>query len=45
MYEGGWVLCWRMQGNRIVFKETLFLTDLNYAISCGDRLFSVSGVA
>lgn len=42
---GGGVLRCQLQEGRIGLEETLFLTDPNYVISCGDRLFSVSSDA
>lgn len=39
---GGGVLRCRLDGGQIDVEETLFLTDPNYVIRCGERLFSVS---
>ncbi|MBR5287099.1 MAG: lactonase family protein [Clostridia bacterium] len=42
---GGGVLRCDLDGAEISLKETLFLTDPNYVISSGNRLFSVSSDA
>ena len=42
---GGGVLRCQLQGDCTEIRETLFLTDPNYVIACGERLFAVSSDA